>query len=108
MTRDEDPGRPRLLDAAGNEVGPLAQRDAFPGVRIASVLEAATTIAELRAVLAPLLDDEGWAFHHSAPAGAYGIAECVFCGAACGDYGQPPLTHAPDCPVLRKDALLGR
>lgn len=53
-------------------------------------------VAELRAVLAPLLDDP----HRN------GSHFCVFCGAFLmdGDSGE----HESDCPVLRRDALLGR
>jgi hypothetical protein len=54
---------------------------------------------ELRAILAPLLDDPlrhvdgvGWA--------------CRFCGEATAS--DRDLVHGPDCPVPRRDALLGR
>lgn len=57
---------------------------------------ALAAVAELRAVLAPLLD-EPWRTIAN-----YGEPDerCVFC-----DETDP---HAPDCPVLRRDALLGR
>jgi len=60
-------------------------------------------IDELRAVLAPLLDDP------NAPRsgdGEYDFGCCVFCH--CEVPGTVPGEHAPDCPVLRKDELLGR
>lgn len=56
-------------------------------------------IAELRAILAPLLakpihttrlDDE----------------RCLFCGSESDTPGL--IVHAPGCPVLRRDELLGR
>ena len=54
----------------------------------------ALTIADLRAVLAPRLDDP-WANFD-------GDLYCFWCYQ--GDHAQ----HDPDCPVLRKDELLGR
>jgi hypothetical protein len=59
-------------------------------------------IAELRAALAPLLDepliDDGTAH-----------IQCRVClkETTCPPWPRPPL-HEPDCPVLRKDELLGR
>jgi len=56
-------------------------------------------VAELRAILAPLLwDPIRWE-------GMPDANVCVFCGSE-AKYRKPE--HAPDCPVLRKDALLGR
>lgn len=54
------------------------------------------TVAELRAVLRPLLDDP-------TRQDKEGTDYCLFC-----DRPWPlPGEHAPDCPVLRRDALLG-
>lgn len=61
----------------------------------------------LCAVLAPLLDDPlEYDSGNSCNA-------CRFCGANdhavyTPRYHRPALTHEPDCPVLRKDELLGR
>jgi hypothetical protein len=58
---------------------------------------------ELRAVLAPLLDDP-WRGVDWIPVDDRGAVDpmraCVFCGDG--------IAHLPDCPVLRRDALLGR
>lgn len=50
-------------------------------------------IADLRAILAPLLANP--------LRSSRGEPYCLFCTADRGD-------HSDDCPVLRKDALLGR
>src|SRR5262245_13976321 len=103
----------------------VEQVDVFPSVRIASLVHAMTTIAELRAVLAPLLDDpyEERAADWLDDSDAFDRI-CRFCGAEAewrrvwtgnrdsrgrkinrqGDVTR----HDPACPVLRKDALLGR
>jgi hypothetical protein len=76
----------------------------------------ADPIAELRAILAPLLDDPF--------VGDEGAFSCQFCRVTLGPewdattHNHGPLryphrdahlfVHAPDCPVLRKDDLLGR
>lgn len=61
-----------------------------------------------RAVLAPLLDDPVCEVDG-------GAEVCVFCEDSNGHspppdyvYQPKPLTHEPDCPVLRKDDILGR
>lgn len=97
----------RILDENGNEIGPLPQRDLFPPMREPRYWYAMNadlglrrdeppddrdeTIAALRAVLAPLLDD---------PRAEEG--RCIFCDDLLDN------RHAPDCPVLRRDELLGR
>lgn len=60
------------------------------------------TIADLRAVLAPLLEQPyvDWS------EGEYGRT-CRFCLSGEPYRGDPPV-HTPDCPVLRDDELLGR
>jgi hypothetical protein len=73
-----------------------------------ALLERLTQRNELRAILAPLLDDpidanechdESWYV-------------CRFCGKEAEVVEVHPRVyacdHAPDCPVLRKDELLGR
>ena len=57
------------------------------------------TIDELRAVLEPLLDQP------YQPGGPYFAPhqECRFCRSILGDE-----RHLPTCPVLKRDALLGR
>lgn len=58
-------------------------------------------IEALRAVLAPLLDEpaERWNDEHKA-------MECLFCHGT--NVGEPEDYHKPNCPVLRRDELLGR
>jgi len=90
-----------------SELESLEQRDALPPVRIASMVAAMTTIADLRAVLAPLLDDPY--------EGDTGTIHCRFCERSLGggdDLAYSPrddarFVHAPDCPVLRRAILLG-
>lgn len=63
--------------------------------------EQAAIIAELRAILAPLLENP-WRDGGDIGDGDQ-ATDCLFCGPQSRIGG----THAPDCPVLRKDALLG-
>ena len=80
---------------------------------------------DLRAILAPLLDEPMRRVGESRPDYEDETERCVFCGARYDNaWGEPtnpdpayrfvstPLVettpHAPTCPVLRKDALLGR
>jgi hypothetical protein len=55
-------------------------------------------IGELRAILAPQLDDPAIIGNR----GYY----CLFCNAE--DWDPNAIPHKADCPVLRKDELLGR
>jgi hypothetical protein len=70
------------------------------------VAELEKQLAEARGILTPLLD-QPW--KHSR--GSRFDFECVFCGA---DYygtdtpGAEPRWHTIECPVLRRDAILGR
>jgi hypothetical protein len=57
-------------------------------------------IAEMRAVLAPLLDEPFYIDPFHQPVRMV----CVVCRTVQGH----SVEHAPDCPVLRRDALLGR
>lgn len=65
-------------------------------------------IAELRAVLAPLLDGPHWYTDPSRPIDREGRiignfrVMCAFCRC------RPHESHKPDCAYLRRDALLGR
>lgn len=75
----------------------LAQREAMRAERD----EAIRQRDEARAVLAPLLDDP-WRNESEGPYWALDwFQECVWCASRAPD-------HAADCPVLRRDALLGR
>lgn len=56
-------------------------------------------LTEVRAVLAPLLDEP------LIYVGAWAI--CKICGDHTEEDRRPPA-HKNDCPVLRRDALLGR
>lgn len=128
----------RILDANGDEIGPLEQRDLFPPVRLNLKIHddliqalvdrdyARDLVIALRAVLAPLLDDpyEMHDFEASYDLGGDPIWWCRFCHVepewkrawtgrrdARGhkineDVDATP--HVPDCPVLRRDELLGR
>lgn len=95
---------PTVASFFGSACGDCADRDA--------------TIADLRAVLAPLLDDpirHEWDTFD-------GVDVCLLCGADNTIMPKPgswretlrmpecsgPVQHAPDCPVLRRDELLGR
>lgn len=64
------------------------------------LMDLQATIDELRAVLAPLLD-QPWAY---GPQGGDAGQCCAWCLRFADEEGP----HAPNCPVLRKDALLGR
>ena len=66
-----------------------------PAILIAAGRTIRTQRDELRAILAPLLEDP---WRDVIVGDDEGRSECVFCGAG---------THEADCPVLRKDALLG-
>jgi hypothetical protein len=94
-----DTDRARLLDANGQPVA-LGQADLFPPVRIAEIMAALTMIAELRTVAAPLLDEPFYIDPFHRPARMI----CVFCRTVQGH----SVVHAPDCPVLHRDELLGR
>lgn len=59
---------------------------------------------DLRAVLAPLLDDPiVWVWN-----GRREYRRCGVCDATATDPDLEPFPHHPDCPVLRRDELLGR
>jgi len=62
--------------------------------------EMIATVATLRAVLEPLLDDPFYITAFDRPQRFV----CVFCR----DIQGHSATHHPDCPVLRRDVLLGR
>jgi hypothetical protein len=55
----------------------------------------------LRAILAPLLTEP----ERIAPSDAG--KECLFCRVV-QEWWPDPFEHEPDCPVLRRDELLGR
>lgn len=60
-------------------------------------------LAAVRAVLAPLLDDPWeWGAWEELVTGGRPLLICRFCDAPKGH------AHWPDCPVLRRDELLGR
>jgi hypothetical protein len=64
-------------------------------------------IDDLRSVLAPKLDDP-WIDDADNV-----CVECYWCGANnfptdLNHYPRPPIEHEPNCPVLRRDELLGR
>lgn len=64
---------------------------------------------ELRAILAPLLDDaKRFAFESTDGTENF---SCLFCGGPeCSEGRDSPdhILHDPTCPVLRRDTLLGR
>lgn len=59
---------------------------------------------ELRVILAPLLDD----WFRVTPERATAIGVCRFCHEDQPISGSTLIEHAAGCPVLRRDALLGR
>jgi hypothetical protein len=110
----------RLLDADGLPVA-LEQADLFPPVRVAEIMAALTMIADLRAVAAPLLD-EPYTYGGCDDCGSE--TRCLFCRVEMTigrrwtgrldtrgrriNEDDDTTVHAPDCPVLRRDELLGR
>lgn len=113
-----------LIDADGNVLPTLAQRDMFPPIRLVRPYE--TTIAELRGLLAPLLDDpyEMHDFEVGYDFGGDPLYRCRFCevepvwkrawtgrldkrGRKINEWVDK-TPHKLLCPVLRRDELLGR
>lgn len=89
-----------------------AARRKFPGMleaedagraEVEAIFASPALVAELRAILAPLLDEP------MRPTGNINDDdECVFCQAVREIFSKTPTVHAPGCAVLRRDALLGR